>query len=86
VWRWCRKGVVTRNGVRIHLRHGRAGRRTFTTAAWLREFAEAVADCEAFDARQPAPPARHYFGRGRTPAQRDRDIRRAKEELGKRGL
>jgi len=89
VWRWCRRGTVARNGVRIRLRHGRAGGRVFTTEAWLQEFFEAVAaaDCEAFDARQEQPgrtaPRR---GRVRTPAQRESDVRRAKEELRNRGL
>jgi hypothetical protein len=51
-WRWMRHGVLARNGSRVRLKHGRAGRRVFTTRDWLDEFFQAVAaaDLAAFDA------------------------------------
>lgn len=51
VWRWCRKGVLTRKGERIRLRHVRIGGKLFTSSRWLAEFGQAVAsaDAEYFD-------------------------------------
>ena len=33
VWRWCRKGVLSRGGERIRLQHQRVGGIIFTTAS-----------------------------------------------------
>lgn len=53
VWRWCRKGVRSRGGEYIRLRHVRLGGRVFTSLAWLAEFGEqlAAADAQHFDQR-----------------------------------
>ena len=47
VWRWCRKGVLARNGDRIRLRHVRVGGKIFTRRGWLKEFGTALADADA---------------------------------------
>ncbi len=51
LWRWCRKGVKSRSGERVHLQHVRLGGVIFTTAAWVEEFGSrlAQADVEHFD-------------------------------------
>lgn len=43
IWRWCRRGVQTRNRQYVRLRHVRVGGRVFTTQAWLEQFFEQVA-------------------------------------------
>ena len=47
VWRWARKGVKSRAGGRVYLRHIRAGGRVLTTAAWIEQFAHALAEADA---------------------------------------
>jgi len=53
IWRWARRGIQARNGERVKLQHIRAGRRCFTTAAWLddytRRLTAADADAQADD-------------------------------------
>ncbi len=53
IWRWCRKGVLSRGGTYVRLRHVRLGGRVFTSMAWLAEFGEqlAAADSEHFERR-----------------------------------
>ncbi len=46
VWRWCRKGLKSRNGERIRLQHVRFGGQIYTTAAWLNEFGCKLADAD----------------------------------------
>lgn len=47
IWRWCRRGVQSRSGERIALRHVRIGRQVFTTARWLVEFGEKMAEADS---------------------------------------
>lgn len=65
IWRWCRKGILARNGQRVHLEHRRFGGRIFTSAQALERFSERLvdADREHFAARSTRDPA---------PAQRER--------------
>lgn len=51
LWRWCRKGVIARNGERVHLRHVRIGGKIFTTRDWLADFGSrlAIADAAHFE-------------------------------------
>lgn len=67
IWRWCRRGVLSRSGERIKLQHVRIGGKLFTKAKWIEEFGErlAEADAEYFDRADvpdpmpaPAPPRR----------------------------
>ncbi len=47
VWRWCRRGVLSRGGDRVRLRHVRIGGMIYTTAGWLAEFGQCLADADA---------------------------------------
>lgn len=56
VWRWCRRGVLARNGQRIRLEHRRIGGKIFTSEAWLDAFTKALTDADTayFTAKQDA--------------------------------
>ncbi len=56
VWRWCRKGVKSRDGTRIHLQHARWGAKVMTRPEWVMAFgaALAAADQKFFTARDSA--------------------------------
>lgn len=59
LWRWCRRGIKTRSGGRVRLRHARYGGVLGVTRADLNAFFSevAAADLEHFDdALPPAPP------------------------------
>lgn len=70
VWRWCRKGVLSRGGDRVRLTHSRMGGTLFTTARWIEEFGRTLAEADTrhFDladaatetarANEPPPPRR----------------------------
>ena len=47
IWRWCRKGVLSRAGQRVRLRHVRIGGKIFTKAEWLNEFGQSLAAADA---------------------------------------
>ncbi len=68
VWRWCRKGVKSRNGETIRLTHVRAGRQIFTTSDWMDEFfaVQARADLEGLrpDRLQLAPRPKQHVNHG----------------------
>lgn len=84
IWRWCRRGVLSRGGERVRLQHVRIGGMIYTTAAWLEEFGRKLADADAryFDLRDAAaeaarateapPPRRHR----RVPQSQIQDRRR----------
>jgi len=97
VWRWCRKGVLSRGGERIRLQHQRVGGMIFTTTAWLEEFGRALAEADSkyFDlcaaaveaAREVEPPRRRQ--RHRTPSgdsTRRRQLAEIERELDGAGL
>ena len=46
IWRWCRRGVKSRSGRRIYLRHLRSGCRLFTSRQWLEDFRQALTDAD----------------------------------------
>src|SRR5688500_12408869 len=81
VWRWMRRGVKSRGGGTVHLRHVRYGGRLFTTEADVAAFAEALAQADA-EHFQPAeiskaekrPPQRSGTGR-------DQEIASARSRL-----
>ena len=65
VWRWCRRGVKSRSGERVKLRHVRIGGMIFTSRKWIEEFGLrlAKADAEHFDLDEqflPIPRHRRY--------------------------
>lgn len=88
IWRWCRKGVLSRSGERVRLKHVRIGGKIYTTAAWLGEFGQrlANADAEHFDLCEDeafSPPPRP---RTRSEKQRLAAIERAERELAEAGV
>lgn len=56
VWRWCRRGVISRNGERVYLRHIRVGGKVLTRSEWVAEFGEKLAEADRryFSAQQEA--------------------------------
>lgn len=51
LWRWCRRGILARDGQRIYLEHRRFGGRLFTSVQALDRFGQqlAAADTGPFD-------------------------------------
>lgn len=47
IWRWCRKGVLARTGHRLRLQHVRIGGKLYTTAGWVSEFGQLLAEADA---------------------------------------
>ena len=88
IWRWCRKGVLSRGGERIRLQHVRIGGKIFTTAAWLHEFGKrlAEADTEYFDLDDQTTVALPARPRTRSEKQRLAAIERAERELAEAGV
>ena len=88
VWRWCRKGVLSRSGERIRLQHVRIGGKIFTTSAWIDDFGKrlAEADTEYFELDEQTIVA--LPGRPRTRSQKQRlaAIERAERELEEAGV
>lgn len=85
VWRWCRKGILARNGDRIYLEHCRYGRRLFTTKAALEAFAKATADADSEQFAQ-ASSANPVLIKPRREDRRAADIAAAKDRLKEGGL
>jgi len=58
IWRWCRRGVLSRMGERIHLQHIRVGGKLYTSPRWIEEFGERLAEADAayFKAYDEAAP------------------------------
>lgn len=46
VWRWARKGVISRDGRRVCLRHIRLGGRILTTKGWVDAFGASLAEAD----------------------------------------
>ncbi len=88
VWRWCRKGVRARSGLRVRLRHVRVGGKIFTSRAWLEEFGHHVAEADAayFDQQLDAPRQLPSPAPGRSESQRHTAIARAERSVVEAGL
>lgn len=95
LWRWCRKGVVSRSGHRVRLRHIRAGGKIFTKAEWVEEFGRtlAEADAEYFDladaaveAARAAEPPQPRRRRPRSDGQRREALSELDRQLQAEGL
>ena len=80
VWRWSRRGILSRSGVRIRLKHYRLGGKIYTTEADLHRFFSdlAAADASYFDTPEPAPKAK--------PESRIGPRRHAKQTLREAGI
>ena len=93
LWRWCRRGVLSRGGERVYLRHSRIGGKVYTSKQWLDDFGQALADADAAYFRQneddvvaqPAPsgPKRR---RQRFEQHRRDTLEKASQELEDAGL
>jgi flagellar basal body P-ring protein FlgI len=87
IWRWCRKGIRSRSGTLVCLRHVRVGRTVFTTARWLVEFGENLAEADSAyfqlsrQARQESKTVRR-----RSDKQRQAAIEKAQRELAEMGV
>ena len=94
VWRWCRRGVLSRMGERVQLRHMRVGGKLFTTASWLNEFGNRLAEADAAHFRLTGddavpPPARspaRKSRRERFEKHRRDTVEQANQELKDAGL
>ncbi len=96
IWRWCRRGVLSRNGERVRLQHVRVGGKIFTTPRWLEEFGRrlAEADVKYFDlseaaaaaAVSPTPRRRRFRSQSQYEQQRRREIEEAERELEEAGI
>ena len=84
IWRWIRRGTLTRSRSRVHLRAVRAGGRIFTTRAWLDEYMTAVSEGDAahFEAVaiRPSKAVIKAHLRSRTLAQRERAVAAAERD------
>jgi len=99
LWRWCRRGVLSRGGERVRLEHRRIGGKIFTAPDWLDEFGLklAEADTRHFDfcqaaASEAAAKERsvpHRCRRARPPTANHEDLRGvedAERELDEAGI
>jgi hypothetical protein len=89
LWRWCRRGVLSRNGQRVRLEHVRIGGKIFTTAEWVERFGKALAEADAsyFDLegqavesarpRRQRPVSRHVQQRQAAHDQTNRELEEA---------
>ena len=85
IWRWCRKGVLARNGQRVYLEHRRYGRRLYTTRAALDAFAKATAEADKDHLAVPSVPTPTRT-RNRDEARRRADVDAARARLQEGGL
>jgi len=86
LWRWCRRGVLSRSGQRIRLEHVRIGGKIFTTTDWVEQFGKALAEADAtyFDLEEQA--AESAKPRRRRPASRQVQQRHAAHDQANREL
>ncbi len=93
LWRWCRRGVLSRAGERVYLRHVRVGGKVFTRVEWIEDFGRTLAEADAAYFRQdeddgvvqPAP-SRPKRRRQRFEQHRREAIASANQELDDAGL
>ena len=93
LWRWCRRGVLSRSGERVYLRHVRVGGKVFTGKQWLDDFGQVLAEADAAyfrraedDASQPDPQSQPKRRRKRFEHHRRQTIDQAHSELENAGL
>ena len=85
VWRWARKGLKARSGIRLRLRHVRVGGRLYTTQEDLAAFFADLAEEDAKHFARPAPAESPSPGRRCSLRQRERDIEAANARIEARG-
>lgn len=87
IWRWCRKGVLARGGQRVRMQHVRIGGKLFTTADWLSQFGQALAEADASYFKLESRPAVSVTARRtRTDKQRQAAVEKADRDLAEMGV
>ena len=87
VWRWCRKGVKSRAGHRVHLVHVRVGGKLFVEQPALDQFFKALSDADAeYFADEEVSPEIPSPPKSRSAARREKAIDKAKSELAADGV
>lgn len=94
VWRWCRKGVRSRNGERVRLQHVRIGGKIFSKTDWLNEFGAKLAESDTryfeLSRELEVAEAAMHVHRARSPSQaklqRCKAIEDAEGELKRAGI
>jgi len=99
LWRWCRRGVLSRGGERVRLQHVRVGGVIYTTVHWLAEFGRTLAEAdtryfdlcasaaEAAQAREPRTARqRRRASSSEFQQQRRRELDEIDRELEEEGL
>lgn len=86
IWRWCRKGVLARGGERIRLQHVRLGGKLFTTAEWVTQFGQALAEADATYFNLVKPSVQVPQAKTRSEKQRQAALDRAQRELQEAGV
>ena len=93
LWRWSRRGVLSRGGERVYLRHVRVGGMVYTSKQWLDNFGQALAEADATyfrrsddDAVPPPAPSRPKRRRQRFEQHRRESMESANQELDDAGL
>lgn len=83
IWRWCRRGVLARNGQRIRLEHRRIGGKIYTSPLWLDAFTKALTDADTayFAAKQDAANGAGPRAPGFAAPKRPRNRRRPKSTV-----
>lgn len=86
IWRWCRKGIISRSGCRLFLEHVRIGGKIYTTEKWLHEFCSELAHLD----REHFKPKRKKRGSSRCKASsglaRAYQIKNAHKKLAEAGI
>ena len=85
IWRWCRKGVLSRTGQRVRLDHVRIGGKIFTTETDLQKFFRQVAESDRAYFQDPDR-SPDLSAKRPTDKQRQRRIDRAERELRNSGF
>lgn len=93
LWRWCRRGVLSRSGERVYLHHARVGGKVYTSKQWLEDFGQALAEADAAyfrqnedDAVPPPTSSRSKRRRQRFEQHRRDTVEQASQELKDAGL
>jgi hypothetical protein len=87
IWRWCRKGVLSRTGERVWLRHVRFGGYVYTRALWVEEFGCHLAQKDAAHfSGSTCAPTQSTAVRLRVRLTPERRIERAQKELKRLGF
>ncbi len=86
IWRWCRKGIKTRNGQQVRLPHQRVGKRLFVDASKASEFFKEIADQDVAYFQLKDGETRPEIAPHRTNAERTEAATRAAARLEREGL